>query len=110
MAYDGPERRRYPRFTVVDDVECRLQTRTRVRVIDISQGGALLGADCALPIGTQANLRSGLGNAPFASAVEIRRSGPAAADQGALALGAIFLEMDDQSRRSLRAFLDGAGS
>lgn len=106
---DGPERRRYPRWRVLNDVECRLQTRTRVRVIDLSEGGVLLAVDRPLAIGTQANLRSGLGNAPFVSAIEIRRAAPASTDRR-LALGAIFLSMDDQSRRSLQAFLNVAGS
>lgn len=110
MAYGGPERRLYPRWRVRDGIECRLQTRTRVRLIDISEGGALLAVDRPLPVGTPATVRSSLGNAPFVSDIEISRAAPAAGDRGGLALGAIFVSMDDQSRRCLKSFLSVAGS
>jgi len=112
MAYSGPERRLYPRWTVRDGIECRLQTRTRVRLIDISEGGALLAVDRPLPVGTPAIVQSSLGNAPFVSEIEIRRAAPGGGGggRGALALGAIFVSMDDQSRRCLKTFLSVAGS
>jgi len=106
----GPDRRRYPRWRARDGVECQLQTRTRVRLIDISADGALLGSELPLPAGTQARLRSAIGTAPFSPAVEIRRVAPRGADPTPIALGAIFLSMDDRSRRSLELFLKMAGS
>ena len=111
MAYlNGPERRLHPRWRVRDGVECRLQTRSRVRLIDISAVGALLGLDRALPVGTQGRLRSTVGDSPFSPVVEICRPASPGPDSKTVALGAIFVSMDDRSRRSLQAFLAVASS
>ena len=111
MAYlNGPDRRLHPRWRVRDGVECRLQTRTRVRLIDISADGTLLGIERPLSVGTEARLQSTVGNAPFSPVVKIRRSASRGTDPKAFALGAIFVSMDDRSRRSLQAFLAVAGS
>lgn len=111
MAYlNGPDRRLHPRWRTRDGVECRLQTRTRVRLLDISAVGTLLGIERPLPVGTQARLQSTVGSAPFSPVVEICRTATRGPDPKAVALGAIFVSMDDRSRRSLQAFLAVAGS
>lgn len=107
MALLQGERRRDSRWDVRDGVQCRLDLRTRVRLIDISATGALLAGDVAVPVGTHGHLRSAMGPAPFASDVEVRRVGTASA-RPALAIGAIFVEMNDRSRRSLEQFLKRA--
>src|SRR5690242_17843316 len=100
----GVERRLQPRWRTRDGVFCQLHVRTRVRVIDISGSGVLFGTDVPLPIGTDARLRSVIGNGTFAPAIEVRRVAPTAAQRES-ALGAIFTSMDDKSRRSLESFL-----
>lgn len=111
MAYfNGPERRLHPRWRARDGIECRLHTRSRVRLIDISAVGALLGLDRPLPVGTQARLRSSVGHAPFSPVVEIRRPAAPGSDPKTFALGAIFISMDEHSRHALQAFLAVASS
>ena len=99
------ERRLMPRVALDGDMECRLELRTRVRLLDISLSGALLASELPLPIGVPARLRSSLGSATFHSDVEVRRDvtlAPAVALHG---LGAAFATMDERSRRSLEDFL-----
>jgi hypothetical protein len=98
------DRRLQPRWRTQEGVYCQLSVRTRVRVIDISGSGVLFGSDVPLPIGTDARLRSMIGNGSFAPAIEVRRVAPSSA-QRENALGAIFTSMDDLSRRSLENFL-----
>ena len=86
-------------------IECRLELRTRVRLLDISLNGALLAAELALPTGVPARLRSSLGSTTFHSEVEVRREVPLAPAVPLKGLGAAFTTMDDRSRRSLEDFL-----
>lgn len=98
------ERRLTPRMAPAG-IECRLELRTRVRLLDISVSGALLAAELALPVGASAQLRSGLGANTFRSEVQVRRSvelPPGVPLQG---LGAMFVTMDERSRRNLEDFL-----
>ena len=100
-----PERRQTPRVALGSDIECRLDLRTRVRLLDISLSGALLAAELAVPAGASAQLRSGLGASAFRSDVQVRRTvglPPGVTTNG---LGAVFTSMDERSRRSLEDFL-----
>jgi len=106
----GRERRQHPRWPAREGVEGQLQTRGRVRLIDISANGALLAGDVALPPGAQARLRSTIGSVPFTPTVEIRRVAPPRRDGTAKALGVSFVSMDARSRQCLEAFLKLAGS
>jgi c-di-GMP-binding flagellar brake protein YcgR len=99
------ERRQSPRVALDSAVECRLELRTRVRLVDISLSGALLAAELALPVGAPAQLRSSLGPSPFNSGIQVQRNvalSPAIPLQG---LGVAFTAMDERSRRSLEDFL-----
>lgn len=99
------DRRQAPRVPLESGVECRLELRTRVRLLDISLSGALLAAELALPVGAPAQLRSGLGATAFSADVQVRRNvalTPGIPMQG---LGATFTTMDERSRRSLEEFL-----
>jgi PilZ domain len=102
------ERRQHPRLPVEEGVECRFELRSRVHMVDISANGALLATDLPLPVGSRASLRSNIANGPFASEVEIRRHANSAGQS--LALGAIFTDMDEHSRRSLELFLKRASA
>jgi len=99
------ERRHSPRVALDGRIECRLDLRTRVRLIDISLGGALLGTEVPLPAGAAAQLRSGLGAGALNADVQVRRTAALQPGVPLKGLGAMFIGMDDRSRRSLEDFL-----
>ena len=98
------ERRQTPRVAV-SNVECRLDLRTRVRLLDISLSGALLAAELPIPVGASAQLRSVLGAGGLRSDLQVRRSVGLAKDVPLKGLGAMFTAMDERSRRTLEEFL-----
>ena len=100
-----PERRRAPRAMLRPSTECRLEMRTRVRLVDISLTGALLASDAPLPIGARAHLRSAVEASSFTPAVQINRVADATGQAAGRTLGAVFTAMDERSRRSLEEFL-----
>jgi PilZ domain-containing protein len=102
------ERRRSPRWTLRQPVNCRVQVRARVRLVDISATGTLLAGDVVAPIGAVGRLRAGVGSG-FAPAIEIRRHVRVAQRPGP-AVGVIFGDMDDRSRQSLDEFLKKANA
>jgi hypothetical protein len=99
------ERRQGRRVDIDGAIECRLDLRTRVRLIDISLSGALLAADVALPVGESARLRSPLGGGTLQSDVQVKRKVGLRAEAALNGLGASFTEMDPLSRRNLEEFL-----
>ena len=99
------ERRQSPRIPLDGAVQCRLDLRTRVRMLDISLSGALLAAELALPAGAAAELRSGLGATAFRSEVQVQRTVGLTAGALVSGIGAMFTTMDDRSRRGLEDFL-----
>ena len=101
----GPERRQAPRVALNSGIDCRLELRTRVRLIDISLSGALLAAELAVPVGVPARLRSSLGPTAFHSDVQVKRNVPLSPGIPLKGLGATFTTMDERSRRSLEDFL-----
>ena len=106
MTADYPgERRLAPRAALPSDAECRLEVRTRVRLVDISLTGTLLATDVPLPIGTRAQLRSNVATATFTPEVQVQRVAETSGRGDGRALGAVFTAMDDRSRRSLEEFL-----
>jgi hypothetical protein len=107
--YAGVERRHVPRIGPPGTQECRLEIRTRVRLLDISVSGTLLASEVPLPAGTRGRLRTGLAAGPLTPVVEIKRSADLRVQQDSvLPLAATFVEMDEQSQRSLEAFLKKA--
>jgi hypothetical protein len=105
MAEPNGERRQWPRATLREALDCRIEVRSRVRLLDISLTGALVAGDVLLPIGTRAQLRSGIASGTFTPDVEVRRISETSGRAPATGLGAVFLAMDDRSRRSLEQFL-----
>jgi len=103
----GAERRRVPRVAVSPDqgIECTFEVRTRIRLLDISLSGALLASEARLPVGTRAHLHAGVGSAPFAPEVQVQRVADRGSRESSAGLGAVFVGMDEKSRRSLEAFL-----
>jgi hypothetical protein len=104
------ERRQGHRVQLDEGVECRLELRTRVRLLDISVSGALIGADVRLPVGTRAHLRSAITAVAFSPDVQVQRHADSTARNAAIGLGAVFTAMDDRSRKSLEEFLRKANT
>ena len=109
-ASERNERRQGPRVVIDDLVECRLELRSRVRLLDISVSGALLGAEVRLPVGTRAHLRSAITATAFSPDIQVCRHADAASRTTAVGLGAVFTTMDERSRRSLEDFLKKANT
>ena len=108
MTWDGvQERRRGPRVALGEQFDCRFEMRARVRLIDISATGALLVSDADLPVETAGKLKAVLAAARFSPNVEVRRIAAVPMSE-AVQLGALFVGMDDESRKSLEAFLQKA--
>jgi hypothetical protein len=99
------ERRLAPRINLGDGIDCRLGLRTRVRLVDISFGGALLAAELPVPVGAAAQLHSGLGGNALRAYVQVRRTVGLPPGVPLKGLGAMFTDMDERSRRSLEDFL-----
>src|SRR5688500_17046790 len=100
MTWDGvQERRRGPRIGVGQRVDCRFEMRAKVRLLDISATGALLAADESLPVQTAGRLKAVLAASRFSPQLQIRRAAPLPRD-GGVHLGAVFVGMDDESRKS----------
>lgn len=106
MSVEGKAERRQERRVDLDEgIECRIDLRTRVRLLDISVTGALLGADVTLPVGTTAHLRSAIAATAFSPDVQVRRLADVSGRNAPTGLGAVFTGMDERSRRSLEDFL-----
>ena len=110
MTWDGVhERRRGPRVNLEHQVDCRFEMRARVRLIDISATGALLMSDAVLPVETAGRLKAVLAAARFSPNLQVRRIAHLPRNEGTQ-LGTVFVGMDDESRKSLTAFLQKATS
>ena len=100
------ERRRTPRVAVGAAHTVQIELRHRVQMVDISQSGALFICELRLPVGARAQLRTGLGAAPFATEVVVRRHDERpATERRAAHRGRSFATMDEGSRRGLEQFL-----
>ena len=84
--------------------EFRLARRVRVRLVDISQGGALVASDEPLGRGTVGQLRLPLGRGRFEAAVVIKRE-DVVAEPPAVLLGAAIVSAGAESRQLLEQFL-----
>jgi len=103
------ERRKSPRVEVGGQYLFRAEQRVRVRLLDISAGGALLQTDERLPVGGIGKLRLSLGGTPFESTVEVKREEPAAEFRGRVA-GVFIVAMQPREQDALEDFLRRAGS
>jgi hypothetical protein len=101
MAFE--ERRRGPRVETSEGPELRLDKRVRVRLIDISAGGALLACDERVPTGTVGRLRVALGSEPFEASVEVMREEPRS--EPPVLLGTAIISMGRGSQDALDQFL-----
>jgi hypothetical protein len=101
MAFE--ERRRGPRANIAPGPELRLNRRLRVRLLDVSSGGALVACDERVAPGTVGRLRVALGSEPFEASVEIRREEPRSG--GPVLLGAVIVSASRGSEEALEQFL-----
>jgi c-di-GMP-binding flagellar brake protein YcgR len=99
------ERRRYKRVDAPEGQIVRVELRHRVQLMDISLSGALLACETSVPVGVRGRLRAGLASEAFTADLQVRRLHPRSATAHRNGLGALFLSMDDTSRRSLEQFL-----
>ena len=104
-----PERRKSPRVAVDDHYEFRATRRVRVRLLDISAGGALVASDERLPVGSQGRLRVVLGGTPFETTVDVKREEASSEGRGRVA-GVAIVAMQPAEQDVLEEFLRRAGS
>ncbi len=95
------ERRRSPRVRIAHH-GMSVATTQRVRVLDISLGGVLMASDTAAPV-SAGRLTVALPAGKMSSRVAIAHQLRAA--DGLIQIGATFVEMSSESRRSLEQFL-----
>lgn len=108
MAQQNQERRRTPRVVLEGQHEFRLSRRVRVRVVDISAGGALLASDERLPVGSVGRLQVSLGGSQFDGQLQIKRE-QAVSGEGHL-LGGVVTPSQPRHKEALDRFLRRAGN
>jgi c-di-GMP-binding flagellar brake protein YcgR len=99
------ERRKSPRVELDVEESVRLELRHKVHLLDISQSGALVASDVALPVGTRGQLRTDLAARPFSSEVMVTRRHRKTSAGGKAAMGTRFVSMDGRSTEHLDQFL-----
>lgn len=109
VAYLYQERRRTPRVALDGKDEFRLARRVRVRVVDISAGGALLAADERVPVGSVGRLQVSLGGHQFEGQLQVKREQPALSGHGHL-LGGVVTPSQARHQEALAQFLRRAGN
>lgn len=102
------ERRQTPRVDVNGGESLTFELRHRVQLLDISQTGALVGCDTAVPVGTRGQLRAGIAAHTFCAQVDVRRHHPKAPVRTHFGMGTAFGSMDEKNRRFLDEFLQRA--
>lgn len=108
IMHDSAHERRTTARVSVRNTDCRLVTRARVKLLDLSLSGALLATDMVLPAGCVGRLSTVLGPGQFAPVVEVLRSSPSRVS--GRELGVEFQRMDDRSRKHLESFLTKANA
>lgn len=102
------ERRRDPRVPVQRQVPAvTLPVSATVQLLDISETGVLLSSMQPLDVGRRAQLRLRVGTEPLTVMVEVRRLAPAPRPgyTSPYRMGAEFVNLDEDSRRKIEAFL-----
>ncbi len=107
------ERRRTPRATLPAGHELGLKIKAPIRLLDISQSGALVSSELPTQVGTKGQLQGVLDHDSFSVEVTIcRQADPPPADfpERATKFGAVFTALDARSSEQLKRFLDKAGT
>ncbi len=102
------ERRREPRVPIRRmEPAVTLPVSATVQLLDISETGVLLSSTQPLDVGRRAQLRLRVGAEPISVMVEVRRLAPAPRPgyTSPYRMGAEFVNLDEDSRRKIEAFL-----
>jgi c-di-GMP-binding flagellar brake protein YcgR len=103
------ERRRFQRVAVLPRCELRASRRVRVRLLDVSAGGALVAPEESLPAGIAGHLRLPLGGVTFETPITVGRD--EAAPQAAGRRASLVMRSTPASQLdTLEEFLRRAGS
>ena len=108
MTYSVPERRRSQRAAVGTRSWLAVPSTWPVQLLDLSMGGLAFSSPYGLEIGRTASVRATLGRDAFNGQIRIcwsRPRGTASAVRPPFEVGAVFLPLDESSRRALESFL-----
>jgi hypothetical protein len=109
VSYGIPERRRSPRATTIGAQSWLSVASTwPVQVVDLSMSGMAFSSPYGLEVGRTAVVRATLGSAPFNGQIRVcwsRPRGSMSSIQPSFKIGAVFLPLEDTSRRALESFL-----
>jgi hypothetical protein len=103
-----PERRRSPRVTVGPQSWLAVPSTWPVQLLDLSLGGLAFSSPYGLDIGRTASVRATLGRDAFNGQIRIcwmRPRGLGSSLRAQFEIGAVFLCLEESSRRALESFL-----
>ncbi len=108
MTHSVPERRRSQRATVGSRSWLAVPSTWPVQLLDLSMGGLAFSSPYGLEIGRTAQVQATLGSEAFNGQIRICWSRPRGASSSIrppFEIGAVFLPLEDSSRRALESFL-----
>jgi hypothetical protein len=108
MTYTLPERRRAMRATVGGASWMSVPATWPIQLLDLSLGGLAFTSPHAIEVGRTAAIRATLGPEALNCQIRVRWSrqrNAAAPGTSQFEVGAVFLPLDDSSRRALETFL-----
>lgn len=103
-----PERRRSLRATVDSMSWLAVPSTWPVQLLDLSLGGLAFSSPYELDVGRTASVRATLGREPFIGQIRIcwsRPRGAVTSVRTPFEIGAVFLPLEESSRRALETFL-----
>ena len=103
-----PERRRSQRATLAARSWLAVPSNWPVQLVDVSMGGLAFASPYGLDIGRKVAVRATLGRDAFNGQIRVcwsRPHGAASAIRPQFEIGAVFLPLDESSRRALESFL-----
>jgi hypothetical protein len=108
MIYSLPERRRSLRATVDSASWLAVPSTWPVQLLDLSLGGLAFSSPYELEVGRTASVRATLGREPFSGQIRVcwsRPRGAVSSVRTPFEIGAVFLSLEEGSRRALESFL-----
>jgi hypothetical protein len=109
MTESLPERRRSQRAATVSPRSWLAVPSTwPVQLLDLSMGGLAFSSPYGIEIGRTASVRATLGREAFNGQIRVcwsRPRGAASSMRPPFEIGAVFMPLDDSSRRALESFL-----
>jgi hypothetical protein len=108
MNHSVPERRRSQRAAVGPRSWLAVPSTWPVQLLDLSLGGLAFSSPYGLEIGRTASVRATLGRDAFNGQIRVcwsRPRGAVSSIRPPFEIGAVFLPLDESSRRALELFL-----